>query len=153
MPMMSAASKPSRSVTTNVPPMDPRLLRDDAARRLLVEVVEEGIGAGLEGANPDVDGLPGRHDLLDAEILALEFRRLRALVRDHEDEGGIRFDLHLVGLELIFLDGEGNFLRRVRGGRGPDDRGESDDDARDQPVEALAHAPLPTTGLGTQARS
>src|SRR2546426_8987436 len=146
MPMMSAASKPSRSVTTNVPPMDPRLLRDDAARRLLVEVVEEGIGAGLEGANADVDGFPGRHDLLDAEILALEFGRLRALVRDDQDERSVRLDLHLVWLELILVDGEGNFRRPVRGRRGAGEGDESDDDARDQPAEALAHAPLPTAG-------
>src|SRR2546428_13951960 len=144
MALTSAASKPSQSVATHVPPLAPRLPRDDAARRLLVEVVEEGIGAGLEGANADVDGLPGRHDLLDAEILALEFCRLRALVRDDQDERSVRLDLHLGRLELILVDGEGDFLRAVRGRRGAGEGDESDDDARDQPAEALAHAPLPT---------
>src|SRR6516225_5624160 len=97
MPRMRAASKPSRSVMTKVPPMAALrgLLGDDAAGRGLVEVVEEGVAAGLERADPDVDRLAGRHDLLDAEVLALELGGLGALVRhdEHERRVGLHLDL------------------------------------------------------------
>src|SRR5437867_166709 len=139
MPRMSAASNPSRSVTTNVAPMGRELLGNDAAARLLVEVVEERVGAGLEGADPDVDRLAGRHDLLDAEILALELGGLRPLVRDDEHERGVRLDLHLARLELALVEGQGDFRRRVSRRHPPGDREEAEGDADDLKRETPAH--------------
>src|SRR6266568_7455358 len=90
-----------------------RSLRDDSAGGLFVEVIEERIRPGLERADANLDRLAGRYHFLGAEVLALELGRLVTLVRDDQDEGGIGFDLDLVGLELAFLDQDGD-LRGVR---------------------------------------
>src|SRR5580765_1077692 len=149
MPRMRAASKPSRSVMTKVPPMGGvrRLLGDDPAGRGLVEVVEEGVAAGLQRADADVDGLAGRHDLLDAEVLALELRRLGALVRHDEHERRVGLDLDLARLELVLVDRERNFRRRIGRHRGARDRHDADQESCNQERERSPHRIPPTLRL------
>src|SRR5215467_16173341 len=113
MPRMRAASKPSRSVMTKVPPIVDALLGDDAAGRRLVEVVEERVASRLQRPDQHVHGLAGGYDLLDAEVLALELRGLGVLVGDDERERRVRLDLDLAGLELVLVDRQRDLGARV----------------------------------------
>src|SRR5215510_9987932 len=107
MPSRRAASKASRSVTTKVAPMG--LLGDnDALGGLLVILAHERVPPGLERAHPDLQGLAGGNDLLDAQLLALELLSRAILVGDHEHERSPRLHLDLLGLEAVLLDDEGD---------------------------------------------
>src|SRR5258705_6465117 len=104
MPTRSAASKASRRATTKVAPTATLLGDDSALGRLLVVLAHERVGAGLERAHADLQGLAGRHDLLDPQLLALELLGRRVLVGDHEHEGLARLHLDLLGREAVVLD-------------------------------------------------
>src|SRR5258708_8209589 len=114
MPSSSAASKPSRRTMTKVAPNG--LLRDDLAPCRLVVVVQEHVGAGLQRPHANADGFARRHDPLEPEVLALDLRRLRVLVGDHEQEGLARLDLHFLGRDLLVLVGDRNLRSEDRRG-------------------------------------
>ena len=75
---ISEASRTSRKtmMATAIMKAVPPLLRDQLSlRRLLVEVAEELVGAGVEGADDDQDLLARRHHFLAVELGALELLR------------------------------------------------------------------------------
>src|SRR6185436_15237600 len=111
-PTISAASNPSRSVMTKVPPMCASLFRDDLALGgRLVVLAEELVRSGLQGAHPNLQRLVAGHDLLDAKLLALELLRRGVLVRDDQHERLAGLYLDLLGRELVLLDGQGDLRR------------------------------------------
>src|SRR5262245_28154722 len=130
MPSSSAASKASRSVTTNVAPI--ALLGDDPALgRGFVVLADEGIAARLEGPDPDLHRLAAGDDLLDPQLLALELLGRGVLVGDHEHEGRPRLHADLVRLETVLLDGHGDLDVGPGGhGRGQDETGREQEKKR-----------------------
>src|ERR1700722_12931564 len=84
MPSTSPASSTSRETMIRVASMTTPLFHDQMAAVFRVEVVEEFVAAGVEGADEDRDLVAGCDDLLAMDVGALKFRRGLVLIADDQ---------------------------------------------------------------------
>src|SRR5258708_34981040 len=93
------------AVTSSLHPL--RHYGDERAlRRVLVELADELVAPGGEGADADDDLALARHHLLDLEALALELLRRRILVVNDDRQALARRHRQLARLELIVANGQ-----------------------------------------------
>src|SRR5262245_9691399 len=116
MPTINPASNTSRKTMMSAASTTIALLHCQGAARLLVEVVEELVTSGLEGAHIDEAVTVGGNDLLHAQRRTFELHRLHIQILDPEQDGAVCRCIHLTRLKLAVGIGHLDFRRILRDG-------------------------------------
>ena len=82
-----------------------------------MKIVKEAVGAALQRPDIEADLAPGRNDLLDFEIVALELSRGRIEILDDELHALVGGDGQLLRREFVLFQAEleGLFAGALRG--------------------------------------
>src|ERR1700736_6288839 len=117
MPIINPASKTSRKTMMSAASIGARLLHDQGAARLFVEVVVKFVAPGFQCPHIDDALAVGGDHLFDPQRFALKLHGFGVEVLDPESEGFVGGGAHLARLELAVGIAHLNLRRllRVRG--------------------------------------
>src|ERR1700724_820782 len=114
MPTINPASKTSRKTMMSAASIGARLLHDQGAARLFVEVVVKFVAPGFQRPHVDDALAIGGDHLFDPQRFAFKLHGLGVEILDPEGDRGIGRRAHLAGLELVLGIGHLNLSRLLR---------------------------------------